>query len=145
MHAKVLSFVVYKSHWEWRHEDISLPTWEQIEAAIRRLDKFHYPFIYLWPTLHDSEHECTEGREWFCVVGGKGEYWFAATIGDRWENHYLNPAAGDQEVDLWTSDQGFAARDRHVCRDPDIVLRATRYYAEHGVYDPSVCWSGDQA
>jgi len=25
-------------------------TWEQIEAAIRRLDRFRFPFLFLWPT-----------------------------------------------------------------------------------------------
>src|SRR5947207_529581 len=89
MHAKVLSFVHYESHWEWRHEDVVLPTWGQIEAAIRRLDKFHYPFLHLWPTLDESEHELADGREWFSIVGGDGEYWFSATIGERWENHFL--------------------------------------------------------
>ncbi len=141
MHAKVLDFVVYESQWKWHSEQVALPTWEQIEEAIRRLDKFHYPFLYLLPTLDQTEHQLVEDHEWFYVIGGKGEYWFSATIGGKWEKHYLNRAGGDQEVDLWTSDQGFEAADKEVCRDLDLVLQAARYYAENGGYDPRVPWS----
>src|SRR3954452_10979957 len=105
MHAKVLDLVIYESNWKWHSEQIALPKWSQIEEAICRLDKFHYPFLHLWPTLDESKHELVEDREWFSVIGGKGEYWIAATIGGQWENHYLNRAGGDRQVHLWTSDQ----------------------------------------
>jgi hypothetical protein len=145
MHAKILDFVVYESRWRWRSEQVARPTWTQIEEAIRRLDKFHYPFLHLWPTLDESQHELVEDREWFTVIGGNGEYWFAATIAGRWESHYLNGAGGEQQVHLWTSDQGFMAADREVCRELNVVLQAARYYADHGGYDPSVTWSSEQA
>ena len=90
MHAKVLDFVVYESQWKWHSEQVALPTWAQIEEAIRRLDRFHYPLLHLWPTLDKSEHELVEDRQRFSVIGGKGEYWFAATIGGQSETHYLN-------------------------------------------------------
>jgi hypothetical protein len=145
MHAKVLDFVVYESQWRWHSAQVTLPTWAQIEEAVRRLDKFHYPFLHLWPTLDESQHELVEDREWFSVIGGKGEYWFAATIAGQWENHYLNRGGGDQHVHLWTSDQGFMAAAKEVCRDVNLVLQAARYYAENGCYDPSVPWSSEPA
>jgi hypothetical protein len=141
MHAKVLDIIIYESQWEHRSEQVALPTWERIEDAIRQLDKFHFPILHLWPTLDESMHELTEDREWFSVIGGDGEYWFAATIADQWENHYLNKTGSDQRINLWTSDQGFSAADREVCRDVNIVLQAARYYAENGGFDPSIPWS----
>jgi hypothetical protein len=90
MHAKVLEFVIYESHWNWHAEQVTLPTWDQIEEAILRLDKFRYPFPHLWPTLDKTRQELVEDREWFTVIGGGGEYWFAATIAGNWENHYVN-------------------------------------------------------
>ena len=143
MHAKILDLVVYESQYNWHAHQVVHPTWAQIEEAIRRLDKFHYPFLHLWPTLDESQHELVEGNEWFSVFGGEGEYWFAATIGGQWENHYVNGGGGDQEVYLWTSDQGFAAPDKYVCHDLNVVLQAARYYAEKGGYDPSIPWSND--
>ncbi len=145
MHAKVLDFVTYESHWEWHDEQILLPNWSQIEEAIRRLDQFHYPFLHLWPTLDGTHHQLTEDCEWLTLIGGNGEYWFAATIGGRWQNHFINPSGGGEQVQLWSSDQGFAAPDKEVCRDVDVVLNAVRYYAEHGGYDPAIQWIGDEA
>jgi hypothetical protein len=140
MHAKSLDFVIYESQWKWRDEQLPMPTWPQIEEAIRRLDKFHYPFLSLWPMLDQSLHELTDEREWFNIIGGKGEYWFAATIGGQWENRFMNAAGSNLQVELWTSDQGFAAPEKEVCRDIDLVLRAARFYAEYGGYDPSISW-----
>lgn len=145
MHAQVLDFVTYESQWKWHSEQIRLPEWSQIEEAVRRLDKFHFPFLHLWPTLEGSKHELVEGVESFSVIGGNGEYWFAATIGSHFENHFLNLNGGDQEVELWTSDQGLSVRDKDVCRDVDLVLRAVRYYAEKGGYDPTISWKDKPA
>jgi hypothetical protein len=145
MYAKVLDIVVYESYWKWRSEQIAQPTWAQIEEAIRRLDKFHYPFLHLWPTLDEAERELSDDREWFTVIGGNGEYWFAATVAGQWEKRFLNPVGNDQRVELWTSDQGFSAPDKEVCRDLEVVLRAARFYAENCDYDPSIPWSGEPA
>ena len=41
---------------------------------------------------------------------------------------------------VWTSDQGFGDAERHICRDIEVAVRAARYYAETGGFDPSVLW-----
>jgi hypothetical protein len=51
-----------------------------------------------------------------------------------------SPERGDEEVAVWTSDQGFADAERHICRDLEAVIRAARYYDEHGGFDPSLPW-----
>lgn len=42
---------------------------------------------------------------------------------------------------VWTSDQGFADAERHICRDVEAVVRAAKHYCEHsGELDPSLPW-----
>src|ERR1700722_19380249 len=50
MHVKALTSVEYESRCKWHAEMVTLPTWSRIEEAIGRLDKFHYPYLHLWPT-----------------------------------------------------------------------------------------------
>ena len=53
---------------------------------------------------------------------------------------YCDPSHTGGEEPVWTSDQGFNPSERYVAYDLDLVLRVTRYYAEHGQLDPSVRW-----
>jgi hypothetical protein len=51
-------------------------------------------------------------------------------------------AGGPEEVELYPPriEGGFGAPARHVTRDVGLVLRAARYYAEDGGFDPSLTW-----
>jgi Immunity protein Imm1 len=141
MHAKVLDVVEYADDGvRNRTTKTASPTWAQIEAAIRRLDRFHFPFLFLWPTEDARKHYVDGDCEVFEVMGGEGVYWIAGSLDGYFQRRFLNPEGGDEDVVVWTSDQGFGAADRHICRDVEVVLRAARYYAEHGGFDPSVSW-----
>jgi hypothetical protein len=141
MHAKVLDVIEYPPDGtHWRTILTPLPTWSQIETAIRRLDQSRYPFLFLWPTEDKDKHFVDWECEVFEVMGGKGVYWLAGSFDGYFQRRFVNPAAGDDEVIVWTSDQGFGDTDRHICRDIDIVLRVVRHYAEKGAFDPSVLW-----
>jgi hypothetical protein len=137
--------VVHQKHGDiplnvpWRSHQVENPTWAQIDDAIRQMDQFGRPLLYLWPTPDEAQHICDGRTERFEVVGGNGIYWFALYL-DGAEGYFLNPDGSDNEVEVWTSDQGFACEDKHVCRDVVVVLRAARYYAENRGYDPSVTW-----
>lgn len=110
------------------------PTWEQIEAAVRALDHHRLPFLFIG--LRD---EC-EGEDCFSVLGGpKGYAISAADEHSGWLN-YCDPSHTGGEVPVWTSDQGYYPEERYVTYDVELVIRLTRYYAEHGRLDPSVQW-----
>ena len=84
-----------------------------------------------------------QGRPWLKrveVMGGDGAYWLAGTFGGYFQRRLDYPERGEQAVEVWTSDQGFADTERHVCRDVEAAIRAARYYAERGGFDPSLRW-----
>ena len=79
------------------------------------------------------------------IMGGEGACWLAVTAeGGPFQRRLLDPAGGDEEVQVWTSDQGFADAERHICRDVEAVVRAARYYADHGGPDPSLPWEASE-
>jgi len=80
--------------------------------------------------------------ECFEIWGGEGLYWLAGTLNSYFQRRFLDPEGGDRDIEISGRliEQGFGARERHVCRDVEIVLRAARSYAENGAFDPSVTW-----
>ncbi|AWM37627.1 hypothetical protein C1280_11890 [Gemmata obscuriglobus] len=118
------------------------PSWETIETAIRRLDRRTHPILILWPTEDEACHEYDQFCERFEVSGGDGVYWLAGTHGGYLQRRFQDPAGGDRDVEIYGPliEQGFGDRERHICRDVELVVRAARYYAERGGFDPSVPW-----
>ena len=120
---------------KWWTERIRKPSWDDIDLAIRRLDRFRYPFIWLFQDPDIEEDAIPE----FNVMGGEGEYTMDYGPGGT-ELHYYDPTRGDEEIEVWRSDQGYMCQARYCCPSRDVVLRVTRYFAEHGTLDPSVTW-----
>ena len=141
MHVKVLETIEYPPRaGGWRSTKTPEPTWAEVESAIRRLDRDRFPIVFLWPTTDESAHEVTEENELFQVVGGDGAYWLAVTADGYFERRLDDPEQGDEEVEVWESDQGYVTEARHVCTDVDAVLRAARHYAERGGFAPGLPW-----
>jgi hypothetical protein len=134
---RVLEYITYEDDgWTWRPHEVADPSWEQIEAAVRRLDRFRHPFLFLRLREDMPDEDRLE------VMGGDGAWWVARTFGGHLQRRLVNPEGGDEEVRVWTSDQGFADEGRFVCENIEVVLQVTRYFAEHGDFDPSVAWEG---
>jgi hypothetical protein len=143
MHAKVLETWSYLPDGRpQRREKVRHPSWGQIETAIRRLDRRAHPILILWPTEDEADHQFDEFCDRFEVSGGDGLYWMAGSQDGYLQRRFLNPEGGDRDVEIYGPliEQGFGARERHVCRDLEVVLQAARYYAERGGFDPSVSW-----
>jgi hypothetical protein len=139
MHVKCLSYIVYgPTGWGWKSHNVKNPQWDDVELAIHRLDCFEYPSVFLWPTEDNSKHNYD--GELFEVMGGNGVYWLAGTFEGYFQRRLDYPERGEAEVAVWTSDQGFTSVERHVCRDIEAVIRASRYYYDHGGFDPSLKW-----
>ncbi|BDI29637.1 hypothetical protein CCAX7_16880 [Capsulimonas corticalis] len=133
---RVLDITVYDEqgrHWE--SQEISEPSWEDIENSIRQLDRFRRPFIFLKLPGEDSEDA------WLSVVGGDGAYSLNGTLDDNAFWSYYDDTRSTHEIPVWTSDQGFYPEEKHVCYEIEKVLKIARYFVEHGEFDPSVGWS----
>ena len=141
MHIKCLEWVTYgPTSSGWRAEKVWNPTWDEIESAIRRLDRFRYPFVWLWET-EDESQQCVDGTgQLLEVMGGEGVWWLAGSFGGYFQRRLDYPERGEEEVTVWTSDQGYSDAERHMCRDLGVVIRAARYYADHGDFDPALRW-----
>jgi hypothetical protein len=143
MHVKALECWSYRPDGRFRGpEKVAQPSWEEIEAAIRRLDRRTHPILFLWPTENEADHMVNEFCERFEVLGGEGLYWTAGTFDGYFQRRFLDLAGGEQDIEIYppTIEQGFGDQERYVCRDIEVVLRAARFYAENGGFDPSVAW-----
>jgi hypothetical protein len=140
VNIKVMDVIVYQDQWRWTTDKIVHPSWAQIETAIRHLDKYHHPSVFLWPTEDETKHQLEPDSGCFEVIGGEGEYWLALSWGQYFERRYRNPQGTVQDVAVWTSDQGFITEDRFVCRDLERVVNAVRYHHDHGGFDPMLTW-----
>jgi hypothetical protein len=136
MKVGLLQVTIYQDDgWTWRTERFRNPRWDDIDAAIRRLDRFHYPFVWLFRDADIEEDALPE----FSVMGGKGEF-YMDSYADGFGYHYCDPSRGDDLIEIWESDQGYTPEKKYCCPSLDIVLRVTHYFAEHGALDPSVLW-----
>jgi hypothetical protein len=110
----------------WETETFYSPAWEAVEAAVRRMDNYCFPWVLL-NTTADVEDESQ-----FNVIGGDGRWALFHTMLD-WQ--YEDPAGGEGEVRLWDSDQGYFCKEKNVLTDVEKVLRITRRYYDTGSYD----------
>ena len=114
------------------------PDWPSIEAAVRRLDRGEWPFVWLH-TRPESDADPLGGI--FAVMGGRGEYDLCWNKDDG-EWRYYDPARINEPgaIRIWESDQGAWLRPDQLCNDLDTALRVARYFVEHLALDPSVEW-----
>lgn len=116
-------------------ERILQPSWEAIQSAIVRLDRCFSPFIWLYRDADAPEGSVPD----FQVVGGDNAYAVVINDGDK-ELWLQNPSAGDEEIDVWISDQGASIPARKVCPLLGEVLLAAQYFYEHGKPNPESMW-----
>jgi hypothetical protein len=135
MFVKLLLYAIYdKDGWSWRTEEKTNPEWSDVEHAIKRLEQFVYPYVWLYRSRSDEDDMPDMN-----IIGGNGIYSIDGLI-DNQTVRFVNPDGGNQLVEVWTSDQGFETEDKYVCRDIEVVLSAAKYYCEHGMLDPDLMW-----
>ena len=140
MHVECLEFVVYSpSGWGHKSYKVPDPSWDEIEHAIRRLDRHEHPWVFLWATRDETRQNHNDG-ELLEIVGGNKAYWIAGTFNGYFQRRLDHPDNGEEDVQVWTSDQGFADSKRHICDDVELVLNAARFYFNHGGFYPSLPW-----
>jgi len=107
------------------------PSWEAVERAIRRLDRDRYPFIWLYRDADASHTDIPD----FTIMGGLGAYIFGPE-----DTFFYDESHSGEMVNVWLSDQGASFPDWQVCHDLEIVVRATRLFAETGQLDRNLTW-----
>ncbi|HEV2239381.1 MAG TPA: hypothetical protein VGR57_22185 [Ktedonobacterales bacterium] len=137
MKVKRLDITVYESDgWTWRTDEIRNPSWHDVEAAIRRLDRFRYPFVWLFlnaeANLFDDPYE-------FSVLGGEGEYFIDGHADDHHWRWY-DPSRQGEPIEVWRSDQGATFDAEMCCPSLETVLQVTRHFCEYGTLDPALSW-----
>jgi hypothetical protein len=137
MPVRCLSIVVYgETGRDWHVEKIANPSWDQIVTSVHRLDRFRYPWVWLF--IGDNDEDGT--IDCLTIMGGDGAYWVGLSAGKHSELRLFDPSKGTQEVQVWTSDQGFADQECHVTDDIDLVLRIARHFGETGEPPPEAAW-----
>jgi hypothetical protein len=139
MPIRCLSFVEYaETGWGWRVEKIRNPTWSDVVTATRRLDRFRYPWVWLFIGENDEDamDDC------LTIMGGQGVYWIGLSAGSYQQLRLFNPDKSSHDVDLWTSDQGFADAEFHTTSDMDLVLRIAEHFGATGEPLPEALWEG---
>ncbi len=122
-HMTVIRY--YRDGRHWDTEQITAPSWNDVETAIRRMDNYCFPIVQ----LNTTENE--EDEDIFNVCGGAGRWALFHMLGD-WQ--YEDPAGGDGAVRLWDSDQGYYCEEKNVLTDVEKVLRITKAFYDTGSY-----------
>ena len=137
MAVRSLSFVTYsESGRDWHLQKVRHPSWDEIVASVRSLDKFRHPWVWLF--IGDEDEDATV--DCLTIMGGERAYWIGLSAGPHVQLRLFDGAKGREEVAVWTSDQGFADQACHVTDDVDLVLRVAKHFAETGEPLPEASW-----
>jgi hypothetical protein len=123
-HMTVIRY--YRDVRPWDTEVINSPSWPDVEAAVRRMDNYCYPIVW----LHTKENDDDENI--FSICGGEGR-WALFHMMETWQ--YEEPGGSDKEARLWESDQGYYCREKNILTDLPKVLRIVKAFYETGSYD----------
>ena len=95
MSVKCLTIVVYgETGWNWHLEKTFNPTWDDIVASIDRLDKFRYPWMWLF--VGDETEDATV--DWLTIMGGDGVYGLALSAGRYEQLRLFDPNKRNHEM-----------------------------------------------
>jgi len=121
--------------WNCQESQIVAPKWEQVESAVRRLEKFRFPFVWFFLSASVPDNAVPD----FEIIGGEGDFAVAGSDGGQ---HRLirSGVQGNEPIDVWLSDQGTTIAECFVFHDIEAVLLLLRQFAESGGFGPNVSW-----
>jgi len=137
MPVKVMEVIHYPSDGSmWKSIQTRNPTLKAIDAAVRRLDRDEWPFLWLH-TGEPADIDLLEGS--LNVMGGRGEY--AISFFKRGgETNYRDESRNDKLIRIWESDQGSIQSEKNLCSDLALVLRIAKHFAKTGKLYDGVGW-----
>lgn len=129
MPVRCFSWVEYDADGRsWRREKSRDPSWDEVVAAVHCLDRFRKPWVLLF--IGDNDEDPT--LDCATIMGGQGVFWVGLSTGRHVQLRLFDPERSGDEVDLWTSDQGFRDYEFHTTTDIDLVLRIAKHFGETG-------------
>ena len=114
-------------------EEIMAPDWSALENEIRSMDRHAKPIIWILTSEDNPESDC------FAITGGQNVYHLQICDSEGDWKQAVNPAGGDAEVEIWTSDQGFTTQKRFTW-DTGSALTIVEWYWRHQQAYPDVAW-----
>jgi hypothetical protein len=114
---------------------IEAPSWEDIEAALHKIDGCHVTYLGFY-----KEEEPTE--EDFLMVGGgiDGKHYVCCYY-NKGDDHYvlnLHEKEPDKIVDVPIGQMG--AKKKKYCNDLKDIIAPVKYFYETGNMSPDVIW-----
>jgi len=122
--------------WNCQEKRLLEPTWNALESAVRRLNKFQFPFIWFFLSKDAADDALPD----FSIMGGEGDYVMSTFDSERIDRHIRFPSHSDKRIDVWLSDQGCDFEEQFVCHDIDFVLDVLRRYADSGQFPSDILW-----
>ena len=119
----------------WTADRLAIPTFAEIEAALRRLDGDLFPSVSLYFDSDPAEDSMPD----FDILGGNEGFYVEATV-DGTRYCYFDGSAPDVRVAVWLSDQGAEFSARRVCPKLEAVIAAAKHFCETGQLLPSFPW-----
>ena len=137
MRIKLMKVFEYDSTgWNCQETAVRHPSLDEMQTAVRRLNKFEYPFVWFF-TSEDVRNDAIPN---FSVMGGNGDYVLLSFDGKSPERRMKFPSHDDELVDVWLSDQGCEINERYVCHDLSFVLDVLANFAKTGKFPADAIW-----
>jgi hypothetical protein len=121
-----------KDNRPWQDHRVDQPSWNDIEAAIRKMDNDCFPIVLLSCRELDEDENGFDDEDAFHAIGGNGQF---ALLHCMAEWQYEDPDGGERDVRLWESDQGFFCLEKNIIEDIERVLRLVKEFYQTGSYD----------
>jgi hypothetical protein len=131
--VRAVSVIRYPTQGPYTTTESLDPTWADVQRWIRQMDPFGQPIVFLQHRPGDMESDCmaiTGGADTFHVEAQRDGDWVQAVNADR----------GTEEVEVWTSDQGFTTQARFTWA-LESTLRLARRYFDEGALDAGIPWT----
>ncbi|HEY5706177.1 MAG TPA: hypothetical protein VIS96_11450 [Terrimicrobiaceae bacterium] len=77
-------------------EKIRIPTWDDVDVSVHRLDKFRYPWLWLFIIGNNDENAIFDCLTIMC---GDGAFWIALVRAKHNQLRLFDPGKVNKEVD----------------------------------------------
>jgi hypothetical protein len=130
--VRAVRVIRYPTQGSYTETELLDPTWADVERCIREMDRFGQPTVFLQCRPGNTESDC------MILSGGADALHVEADTNGDWVQA-VNAERGTEEVEVWTSDQGFSTQARFTWPF-ESVLRLAHAYFEQGILDPGIPW-----
>ena len=96
------------------------------------MHRFSKPIMGLYQLQDVNDNQCM-------LINGGEDIYHMTVWDDISMMIYFDESRGDEEVEVWTSDQGFTTTAEDTC-DTKRALKIVRWYCDHGKPHPYYLW-----